>query len=357
MQEQILEQAAAWLAAGEPIVLATIVHIRGTSSQPLGARMAITRGDRFVGAVSSGCVEGDVYHQAVPLLASSGARMVRYRHVENPLIAIGLNCEGQIEVLLERVDAPTLALLRGEDAPPRSVLVTLCDPAQPDDPRPLHMRVLPEGDTSAPLPEDVRRDALAAFADERPRSVRYPDGRVALLEPRLPPPTLLIFGGEAVAVPLVKMAKILGFRTVVSDARAAFATREKHPDADAVIAAWPEDMIARVGTDARTYVVSLNHEPRFEDALFRALVGRPLAYLGAIGKPERQAEREARAAASDLDLGQLPPIHTPIGLDIGGKSAEEIALSILAEVVAVRNGRSGGMASAVRRARARAAHA
>ncbi len=357
MQEQILEQAARWLQEGEPVVLATIVHIRGTSSQPLGARMAITRGDRFVGAVSGGCVEGDVYHQAVPLLASGGARMVHYRHVENPLIEIGLNCEGQIEVLLERVDAPTLALLRGENAPPRSVLVTLCDPARPDDPRPLHVRVLPDGTVSAPLPETVQRDALAAFADERPRSARYADGRVALLEPRLPPPTLLIFGAEAVAVPLVKMAKILGFRTVIGDPRAAFATREKHPDADAVIAAWPDEVIARVGTDARTYVVSLNHEPRFEDALLRALVGRPLGYLGMLGKPQRQTERAARAAAAGLDLAQLPPIHTPIGLNIGGKSAEEIALSILAEVVAVRNGRLGGMASDKLRTRARAAHA
>ena len=353
MQEPILEQAAAWLAAGEPVALATIVHIRGASSQPLGARMAITRGDRFVGVVSGGCVEGDVYHQAARVLENGGARMLHYRHVEDPLVEIGLNCEGQIEVLLERVDAPTLALLRGEDAPPRSVLVTLCDPTHPDDPRPLHARVAPSGGGGASLPDGVQQDALAAFADERPQSVRYADGRVALFEPRLPPPTLLIFGGEAIAVPLVQMAKILGFRTVVSDARAAFATREKHPLADEVIAAWPDEVIAQVGTDARTYVVSLNHEPRFEDAVFRALVGRPLGYLGAIGQPQRQAEREARAAASGLDLGQLPPIHTPVGLDIGGKSAEEIALSILAEIVAVRNGRSGGMARAKRRASAR----
>ncbi len=348
MQKDILEQATRWLAQGEPVALATIVHIRGSSSQPLGARMAITRGERFVGAVSGGCVEGDVYHQAARVLEDGGARMLHYRHVENPLLEIGLNCEGQIEVLLERVDAPTLALLRGEDAPPRSVLVTLCDLAHPDDPRPQHVRVTPQGETSGPLAADVLRDALAAFADDRPRSVRYADGRVALFEPRLPPPTLLIFGGEAVAVPLVQLAKILGFRTVVSDARAAFATREKHPHADEVIAAWPDEVIAQVGTDARTYIVSLNHEPRFEDALLRALVGRPLGYLGMLGKTQRQAEREARATASGLDLGQLPPIHTPIGLDIGGKSAEEIALSILAEVVAVRNGRTGGMARAQR---------
>lgn len=171
----------------------------------------------------------------------------------------------------------------------------------------------------------------------------YPDARAALFEPVLPPPTLLIFGGDQAAIPLVRFARLLGFRTVVSDARPAFATREKHPDADLVIAEWPEAVIAQVGADERTYVVSLNHEPRFEDALLRALVGRPVRYMGAIGKRIRHVEREERLAQAGFDLAQLPDIHTPIGLDIGGKSPEEIALSIIAEIVAVKNGRGGGM--------------
>jgi xanthine dehydrogenase accessory factor len=154
----------------------------------------------------------------------------------------------------------------------------------------------------------------------------------------LPPPTLLVFGGDQAAIPLVRLARLLGFRTVVSDARPAFATREKHPDADLVIAEWPGVVIAQVGADERTYVVSLNHEPRFEDALLRALVGRPVRYIGAIGKRVRRAEREERLAQAGFDLAQLPDIHTPIGLDIGGKSPEEIALSIIAEIVAVKNG-------------------
>ncbi len=159
----------------------------------------------------------------------------------------------------------------------------------------------------------------------------------------LPPPTLLIFGGDVTAQPLVRFAKILGLRTVVTDARPAFATREKHPDADEVIAAWPAEVIRRVGVDARTFVVSLNHEPRFEDALMLALAGHGIGYLGAIGKRARHEERTARLQDAGLDMGQLPTIHTPIGLDIGGKSPEEIALSIIAEIVAVKNGRPGGI--------------
>ncbi|MBI5957163.1 MAG: XdhC family protein, partial [Chloroflexi bacterium] len=147
------------------------------------------------------------------------------------------------------------------------------------------------------------------------------------------------------AVPLVQLAKVLGFRTIVTDARPAFATREKHPGADQVIAAWPDEVIAQVGVDFRTYVVSLNHEPRFEDALLHALADREIGYFGAIGKPQRSAERAERAQAAGFDLARLPKIYTPIGLDIGGKTPEEIALSILAQIVAVKNGRGGGMFS------------
>lgn len=341
MNNDLIHQAAAWLDAGEAVTLATIVRIRGSSAQPLGARMVMTSDNRFVGAVSGGCVETDVYEAACDMLAGDGPLLLHYKHVENPLVEIGLSCDGQIDVLVERLDRALFDLL---SAPPTRILVTLCAPNEPLHPRPLHAHVLPGGAASAPLPETVLGGALAALQADQLQTITCPDGRIALLEPVLPPPMLLIFGGEQIAVPLVRLARLMGFRTVVADARPAFATREKHPDADEVLALWPDEVVTRVGVNRRTYAVSLNHEPRFEDAMLRALAGHPLAYLGAIGKPQRAAERAERAQAAGLDLGQLPPIHTPVGLDLGGKSAEEIALSIIAEIIAVKNGRSGGMA-------------
>ncbi len=342
MKTDILAQAAEWLDAGEPVAVATIVRIFGSSSQPLGARMAITRDNRFAGAVSGGCVETDVYETAQDVLTTGQPLMLHYKHVENPLVEIGLNCEGKIDVLVEKLDRATLDLL--QTGPETHVKVTVCAPGTPAAPDARHAQIVPDGSGSnGLLPEAMIRDALAALRDDKPVSTTYPDGTVALFEPVLPPPLLLIFGGDVAALPLVRFAKILGLRTVVTDARPAFATREKHPDADEVIAAWPAEIIRRVGVDARTYVVSLNHEPRFEDALMQALVGHEIGYLGAIGKRVRHAERVARLQEIGLDLGQLPAIHTPIGLDIGGKSPEEIALSIIAEIVAVKNQRPGGM--------------
>ncbi len=343
MNEDLRKRAAAWLEAGDRVAVATIVRIRGSSSQPLGARMIMTTGNRFLGAVSGGCVETDVYEAGLDVIAGGDPLMLHYKHVENPLVEIGLNCDGQIDVLVERLERTLLDhLAANEDR----VLVTYCAPNQPLNPEPVHAAVTPSGEASVSLPPAVVADAVAALKSDHPASITYPNGCVALFEPQLPPPLLLIFGAEPIAAPLVRMARIMGFRTVVTDARPAFATRDNYPDADEVIAAWPEEVVRQIGVNERTYVVSLNHEPRFEDAMLRALAGRPIAYLGAIGKRQRHAERIARAQEAGFDLGQLPPIHTPVGLDIGGKSQEETALSIIAEIIAVKNRRSGGMLAA-----------
>jgi xanthine dehydrogenase accessory factor len=343
MNDDVKKQAAAWLGTGETVIMATIVRIRGSSSQPLGARMVMTGDNRFVGAVSGGCVETDVYEAAQDVMLGDGPLMLHYKKVENPLVEIGLNCDGSIDVLVERLSRALYDMLTG---PGQHVNVTLCYPNCPLAPEPLHAQVRPDGTTSADLPPAVVQDALAALKDDRPVTAAYPDGRIALLEPVLSPPTLLIFGADQMAVPLVRFAKLMGFRTVVTDARPAFAARDRHPDADLVLAAWPEDVVKQVGVDNRTYVVSLNHEPRFEDAMLHALAGRDVAYLGAIGQRQRRTEREERAQADGFDLGQLPPIHTPIGLDIGGKSTEEMALSVMAEIIAVKNKRPGGKLTA-----------
>lgn len=334
--DNLFQHAATWLDAGDRIAVATIVRIRGSSSQPLSTRMLITTGNRFVGAVSGGCVETDVYENAQQILDGGGALMRHYKRVENPAIEIGLNCDGMIDVLVEPLDRALLDLLTA----PGGVVVTLCDPTQPTAPQPVHARVDTAGPPTADLPAEVLNAARDVLRDDRPASLTLADQRIALLEPRLAPPLLWIVGAETIAIPLAEFGRIMGFRVVISDSRPAFAVPEKFPAADAVIAAWPQDVIGQLPLDARTCVVSLNHEPRFEDALLHVLAGHKFHYLGAIGQPQRAIERQERAAAAGFDLTRLPPIHTPVGLHIGGKSAPEIALSIMAEIVAVRNGRA-----------------
>ena len=173
MTNDILAQAGAWLDAGEPVALATIVRIFGSSSQPLGARMAMTTGNRFVGAVSGGCVETDVYETGLVVLDNGGPLMLHYKHVEDPLIEIGLNCEGMIDVLVERLERDVWALLA--EPPLGSVTVTLCSPGQPRDPDAIHARVMPDGAPRLPCPRRDRGGAGAALDDDKPVTASLPE--------------------------------------------------------------------------------------------------------------------------------------------------------------------------------------
>ena len=153
MNNDLIHQAAAWLDAGEAVALATIVRIRGSSAQPLGARMVMTSDNRFVGAVSGGCVETDVYEAACDVLAGDGPLLLHYKHVENPLVEIGLSCDGQIDVLVERLDRALFDL----PAPPTRILVTQCAQRAAAS-RPLH-RPRPAGWPRPPLPAPCWRRA------------------------------------------------------------------------------------------------------------------------------------------------------------------------------------------------------
>jgi xanthine dehydrogenase accessory factor len=158
------------------------------------------------------------------------------------------------------------------------------------------------------------------------------------IEPVLPPPTLLIFGGVHAAIPLDRLARQMGFRTIVADPRAKFANRERFPEVGQVINAWPDKAISQMTIDRNTYIALLSHDPKIEDPALKSVLNTPAAYIGVIGSPRTHAKRIERLSKEGLDVERLRALHAPIGLDIGGRTAEEIALSIIAEIVAVRNG-------------------
>ncbi len=144
------------------------------------------------------------------------------------------------------------------------------------------------------------------------------------------------------AIPLVTFAKVLGFRVTVVDARAKFANRQRFPHADEIIVAWPDEAVAQLKLDTSTFVAILTHDPKIDEPALRNVLGTPVAYVGAIGSRKTHAERFERMADQGVDTALLPQVYAPIGLDLGAVSPEEIALSIMAEIVAVRHGASAG---------------
>jgi xanthine dehydrogenase accessory factor len=180
------------------------------------------------------------------------------------------------------------------------------------------------------------------------RSERREVGDVSLfVDVTAPPPRLIMFGAVDFAGALARMARAAGWRPYVIDPRGRFATRERFPDAEEIVVAWPEAAFAQIGgIDRATYIAVLTHDPKLDDAALELAVRSEAAYIGAMGSRRAQEKRRERLVEKGLTDEQLGRIAAPIGLDLGGLTAEETALSIMAEVVAVRNGRSGGRLSA-----------
>lgn len=197
----------------------------------------------------------------------------------------------------------------------------------------------------AELTEQVQADAARALRAEQTDTLTYqrPEGEVEVFIESFPaPPQLIVVGATHAARPLVRLARELGFRTIVADARAAFATRERFPEADEVLKGWPQDVLPALRLTEATYVVLLSHDPKFDEPTLEIVVPSAVRYIGAIGSRKTQQQRFERLRAAGYGEAQLERIYGPVGLDLGGVTAEETALAIMAEIVAVRRGHEGG---------------
>ena len=333
---EILDDLNRWLAAGEKIALATVVWAEGPSPRPLGSRLAVTGSGQMAGSVSGGCVEGAVFEEAQSVLSGGPPERLRFSATDEEGWEVGLACGGTIEVYVEPLVEVHRHLLAALEAEETVALVTRLDGGG-------HLLAWPdghlEGDTTlAPEVEGVFPEPLA---ERRSRT----EGDL-FVQVFAPPPTLIIVGAVHVAMPLVVLAQTLGFRVRVVDARRTFATRARFPTVDELIVAWPQETLKAEELGPQHYVVILSHDPKFDLPALQISLRSRAAYVGLIGSRTTQAKRKAALREEGFGEAELARIHGPVGLDLGGREPAEIALAILAEIVAVRHGRRGGMLSA-----------
>jgi len=198
------------------------------------------------------------------------------------------------------------------------------------------------GELPGQVLDDVTADALELMGNEQSRTLEYGD-RSVFIETVAPQPLMLIFGAGHIAQPLSVMAQELGFRVIVADARATWATAERFPDVDEVVVGWPDALLDRLELDGRTYVVLLSHDRRFEDPVLPAIRNAPVRYFGALGSRRTSRERAERLTEAGWSEEEIGRIHAPIGIDIGADQPSEVAVSILAEIIRVRYGAGTGM--------------
>lgn len=202
-----------------------------------------------------------------------------------------------------------------------------------------------EGDLVSSVRDEVERQARELLRQGHSRTIAVTalEGSVEVfVESHPPPDTLLIFGGVHTAVHLSRFAKLLGYRVKIVDARGLFATRERFPDVDEIVVARAEDYLKSARTGPNTYVAVLTHDPKLDDPALLHFMKQDLGYLGAVGSRKTNATRMERLQRKGATREQLARVHAPVGLDLGAETPEEIALAIMAEIVATRHGRRGG---------------
>lgn len=340
----------AWRARGDAIALATIVKTGGATPRPLGAKMIVNARGEFAGSVSGGCVEGAVIEEAQRVLKTGKPKLLKYGIADEAAWEVGLSCGGMIEVWVEVGKIDWLdALTRAIQADELCAVATMVSGANAGAKMIVYDDARASGDLGdAALNADVARDAQSALQREAPERRAYGDAEI-FIDVFAPQPKLIIIGGVHTAIPLTQFAQALGFRVTIVDGRARFANRERFPTADAIVVEYPDDALARIKSDASTYIAILTHDPKFDLPALAALSKTaPPRYIGAMGSRATRAQHFAQLRAQGVAEEFLSRVHGPIGLDLGARTPEEIALAILAEMVAVRYGRSGGLLSAGR---------
>jgi xanthine dehydrogenase accessory factor len=308
---EVLGELIEWTKAGEEIALATVIETWGSSPRPLGSKMVVTRSGQMAGSVSNGCIEGAVFDEAQKVLKSGEPKVAAFGVADDVAFDVGLACGGHIEVFIQplgRVQEQLIEMLQRND------------------------------------PATLRTNLVTGEAD-------LVEGDV-FVEPFRRPAHLIIIGAIHIAIPLHRLAKLMGYRVTIVDARAKFATRERFPEADELIVAWPDEAMARLEIDNSSYVVILTHDPKFDLPALRSVLGKQTGYVGAIGSRKTNQNRFDALRAEGFTEDQLARVHGPIGLDLGGRGAEETALGILAEITATRFGGTGAGMREVRASRA-----
>jgi xanthine dehydrogenase accessory factor len=338
----LLPKIEAWQATGEQVAIATVVRVVGSAPRPVGSTMIVSSSGRMAGSVSGGCVETTVYEELDDVLAGGSARMLHYGITEDMIWDVGLACGGTIDVFVQRLDPALVAAFRHHlvQGVPFALATTISGDGNLGDSWLITAKgvVLGRGDDAI---NSVAQQMLSE-GESVGAVMAFDSGLELFIQCFLPPPVLLLVGGVHVAIPLAHFAKELGFYVIVIDPRAKFASRERFPEADEVLLEWPDEALGHLAVDDRTYVVLLTHDPKIDEPTLAAALKTEACYIGAIGSRKTHAERFARMAKWGVTPEQLQRVYAPIGLDLGGRTPAETALSIVSEIVAVKNERQGG---------------
>jgi xanthine dehydrogenase accessory factor len=317
----VLETLERWAEAGTRVATATVVATERSAPREPGAMLAVDADGTVVGSVTGGCVEPAVYEEAREVLAGDGPRLKTYGIADEEAFEVGLPCGGTVHIFVDALDPALVA--------------PLAEAVRAERPVALETRISGEQIGAKRLvgPEDEGPSAeLLARAETG--IVETPEGQL-FVSSFAPRPNLYVFGAVDHAAALASIGLFLGFRVTVCDARARFVTPERFPDVDELVVEWPDRFLQEAHVDERTAICILTHDHKFDVPALRVALETPAGYIGAMGSRRTNADRAERLRAEGVSDEAMARIHAPIGLRIGSRSPQEVAVAIAAEIVQV----------------------
>ncbi len=318
---EILETLERWAADGTPVAIATVVDTERSAPRQPGAVLAVSEGGDVAGSVTGGCVEPAVYGEAREVLAGGDPRLKTYGIADEEAFEVGLPCGGTVHIFVDRLDPELVA--------------PIAEAVREERPIALEIRITGE-EAGAKRLVGLDDDGPAAQLLARGETgiVDTPEGQL-FVSSFAPRPAMYVFGAVDHAAAVAEIGQFLGFRVTICDARAKFVTRERFPDVDELVVEWPDKFLAGAPVDERTAICVLTHDHKFDVPVLKVALETPAGYIGAMGARRTNEDRAERLRAEGVTDDELARIHAPIGLKIGSRSPQEVAVAVAAEIVQV----------------------
>lgn len=335
----IFSDVTRWFDEGQSIALATVIKTWGSSPRTIGAKLAVNEKGEMTGSVSGGCVEGAVVTVCMDVIQDGQPRLLHFDVADETAWEVGVACGGEVDIFVRLLTPEVMeAFQRGTESDDILALSTVI--RGPEEILGREINLFADNHCIGGIADNLD-ESILAITDEKiteNKSVlhAFREDIDVFIDVMPPPPTLVIVGGVHITVALVRIAKASGFRVIVVDPRRQFGTKVRFPDADRIIQKWPQKAFEEITLNSNTAVAMLTHDPKIDDPGLLLTLPSDAYYVGALGSRKTQASRRERLLDAGLDPELLEHLHGPIGLDLGGRSPEEIALSIMAEVVQAR---------------------
>ena len=324
--KDIIEILERWTVAGASVALGSVVERVGSAPRDPGAALAVSSNREIAGGVTGGCVEPAVIREAKEVLEGSRGRLVHYGLDDEDGFDVGLTCGGKIAVAVYRLDpelVPPIADAVRTDTP---IAVTL----SLDDERFGEQAIFRADQTNGSGVSSAARSLLEIGESA---IVESDDGEKVFVESYAPRANLYLFGASDHVAALVPVGKQLGYRVTVCDPRTVFLTRERFPDADELSDEWPDQFLSHAPVDARTAICLMTHDLKFDVPALKLAFASSAGFIGAIGSEKTRADRTARLHEEGIGDAEMARLHAPIGIQIGARTPEEVAVTIAAQLI------------------------